>query len=383
MRILYVVNNAAFFCSHRLPIAIAARERGHEVALASGQAGSPKLEAAAIEKLAAAGVAHMATRFSSGRIDVVAEIAGLLELWRIMRVWPPDLVHCASPKGLLYGGIAARLANVPAVILAVSGMGSLFTGVATARTRLLRRVYMTLARFAFGHPNKHLIVQNEDDMAMAIAAGLADPQDITLIPGSGVDLGAYVPLPIAGRDPIVVFPARLLKDKGLLEFVDAAKRLRPLHPAWRFVLAGTADYRNPSSVSEAQVAQWVADGSVEWWGHCDDMPSVFGQASIVCLPSYREGMPKALLEAAAAGCAIVTTDTVGCREAIIPGKTGDMVPVGDSKSLADAIQSLMADHARRARYAIAGRILASERFGLDSVIRTTLDIYGDRFSGKH
>jgi glycosyltransferase involved in cell wall biosynthesis len=374
-RILYVVNNAAFFVSHRLPLALAALRAGSEVALVTGQPGSAEMEAQARSILAAAGLRHEVLAFSGSGLNPLRELLGLWQLIRFMRVWHPAIVHCASPKGLLYGGLAARLAQVPGLVLAVSGMGFIFTDGAGVTRRVLRVVYRAAIRFAFRHPHRKVIVQNEDDLAWVKQAGLAPAGDIVLIPGSGVDLAAYQPEAQALRDDLVLLPARLLQDKGVLEFVQAAARVRELRAGWRFVLVGAADYDNPTAITANQVRQWQQEGHVEWWGHCANMPGVYARASIVCLPSYREGMPKSLLEAAAAGCAVVTTDVVGCREAVIPGVTADLVPARDVPKLVDALLALIDEPHRRERYGRAGRELASERFGLDSVVRRVMQIY--------
>lgn len=381
MRVLYVVNNAAFFVSHRAPIALAARARGHEVALVTGQGGSATLEADAVRSLSEHRIPHQVTSFSSTGINPLVELRGLWRLVREMRRWRPTVVHCASPKGLLYGGIAARVVGARGLVLAVSGMGFLFTGTGRGVRGLLRGAYSILIRWVYSHPNKRVIVQNRDDEGLIVDAGLARRSQMVLIPGSGVPLERYLALPDEPREELVVLPARLLKDKGVVEFVEAAARLRADGITWRFVLAGTADYRNPTAIDEAQILAWQRDGIIDWWGHCPDMLSVYGRAAIVCLPSYREGMPKSLLEAAAAGCAVVTTDTIGCREAVLPGVSGDLVPVCDAAALADALRALIADPQRRRRYGEAGRKLAIERFGLDAVIERTLRIY-DELEGK-
>jgi glycosyltransferase involved in cell wall biosynthesis len=289
----------------------------------------------------------------------------------------PDIVHCASPKGLLYGGLAARFLGVKALVLAVSGMGFAFTtsGSRSVFRVIIAKIYRSLVRFAFGHKNLRVIMQNQDDKASLIDSGMVRSDQISLIPGSGVALESFVSAPIETKSPIVLLPARLLIDKGVIEFVDAARVLRVSAPKWRFILAGAADYYNPSSVSREQIEVWQDEGIVEWLGHVEDIAPWFHQASIVCLPSYREGMPKALLEAAAAGCAVVTTDTTGCREAIIPGETGDLVPVRDSATLTSTLLALMCDRPRRERYGYGGRKLAVERFGIDAVVDETLEIY--------
>jgi glycosyltransferase involved in cell wall biosynthesis len=256
-------------------------------------------------------------------------------------------------------------------------MGFAFTnaGKGSFLRAVIAKVYRSMVGFAFGHKNVRVIVQNQDDRTLLIDSGMVRPDQITLIPGSGVDLKAFACVSIKNKLPMVLLPARMLLDKGVVEFVEAARAVKASAPKWRFVLAGAADYYNPSSVSYEQIEAWQREGIIEWLGHVDDITPLFHQASIVCLPSYREGMPKALLEAAAAGCAVVTTDTPGCREAIIPGETGDLVPVRDSVTLASALLTLIHDRARRERYGYAGQKLAIERFGLDAVVETTLEIY--------
>jgi glycosyltransferase involved in cell wall biosynthesis len=231
-------------------------------------------------------------------------------------------------------------------------------------------------RLAYGHPNKRVIVQNQDDMRAVVHQRLSAEEDIELINGSGVHLPTFLLLDIHHRKPLVVLPARLLKEKGVTVFVDAVRLLRQRGVSWRFALVGTADYANPSSVNEAEIRAWEAEGLVEWWGHRSDIAAVLCQTRIVCLPSfYGEGMPKSLLEAAAAGCAVVTTDSTGCREAVKPGVTGDLVPARNALALADALERLINDPARCLEYGEAGRAMACERFDIDAVVNRTLELY--------
>lgn len=242
--------------------------------------------------------------------------------------------------------------------------------------RVLRSAYSRVVRLAYGHGNRRVIVQNLDDQRTVVGQGFASAMHTVLIPGSGVRLPPYLALDIAHREPLVVLPARLLKEKGVVVFVDAVRLLRQRGVDWRFALVGTADYANPSAVSEAEIREWERDGLVEWWGHRNDMPEVLGKTRIVCLPSfYGEGMPKSLLEAAAAGCAVVTTDATGCREAVLPGVTGDLVPPRDPEALARVLQRLIEDPARCLAYGAAGRELARERFDIDAVVNRTLALY--------
>jgi glycosyltransferase involved in cell wall biosynthesis len=379
-RIVFVVNHAAFFVSHRLPIAVEAQRRGDDVQLMTGQAGSESMEPAAERELARQGIRHARVAFTSAGLNPFVELRGLWQLIRLMRQVRPDLVHCASPKGILYGAIAARLAGVPAMVLAVSGMGFAFT--ATSERSLMRTVvasiYRLLVRAAYAHPNKRVIVQNTDDADQLVRSGLARREELELIPGSGVDLQKLGHTPVDAKEDVVLFAARMIVDKGVLDLIEAARSVRRERPSWRFLLAGTADYRNPANVPREVLESAQREGVVEWLGHVGDMAPLYEKASIVCLPSYyREGLPKTLLEAAACHCAVITTDLTGCREAILPGETGDLVPPRDPQALAQALLRLIDDRPRRLGYGLAGRKLAAQRFGIEAVVNRILDLYGE------
>ena len=376
-RVVYVVNHVAFFVSHRLPLAIGARLACFDACVLTGRAGSAEMERAAVAQLQAAGVIHRRSVFSSSGMNPLLELTGLLQLvWFIFRL-RPDIVHCASPKGVLYGGIAARLCGVRGLVLSISGMGFAYTASAGQNCvrALVRRVYSSLAKFAFHHPNVRVIVQNQDDYQSVVDKGLARRSSLSLIPGSGVDLSLFAGCTSVDKTCMVLLPARMLKDKGVEEFVQAARQIKAGAPGWRFVLAGAAGYNNPSAFKAADLQVWQAEGCVEWLGHVDDMAPLYREAAIVCLPSYREGMPKALLEAAAAGCAVVTTDVTGCREAIEPGVTGDLVPVCNRDALADALLSLIKDQDRRKAYGDKGQERARAMFSITSVVSQTIEIY--------
>jgi glycosyltransferase involved in cell wall biosynthesis len=377
-RILYVVNHAAFFVSHRLPLAISARDRGYDVGLITGQAGSTVMDDLAVRVLEEKRVPHDQVAFRSDGLNPFVEAVGLLQLIRLMKRRRPDLVHCASPKGCLYGGLAARICGVPALVIAVSGVGFALTKDArvSMRRRLSAAVQSLMSRFVFGHPNLRVIVQNRDDLALMSGHQSLSRPRITLIRGSGVALEKFAGSR-GNKEQVVLLPARMLRDKGVEEFVAAAKLAARQVPGWRFLLAGAGDYRNPSAISRDQLNQWNMEGVVEWLGHVDDMLPLYRMAAIVCLPSYREGLPKSLLEAAAAGCAVVTTDVPGCREAVVDGQTGDIVPPRDIEALAGALVRLMQDGGMRQRYAVQGEEYAARSFGIDAVVNSTMEIYRD------
>lgn len=382
--IFYVVNNAAFFVSHRLSIALAAREQGYSIMLVIGQAGSQTMELPALAILDQAGISYERISFTSAGLNPIRELIGLIQLLRLVKKNRPDLMHCISPKGILYGGLVAKIVKTRGLILAVSGKGFAFTegGSLSNLRSFISSIYSIILNFVLMHPNIRVIVQNANDRSDLSNQGILDPKDIILIPGSGVNLEKFIKFKIHKKLPIILFPARMILDKGLGEFIEAAKELKKIMPEWRFILVGAADHKNPTSVSLEFLEQLNAEKITEWIGYVGDMTPYFAQASIVCLPSYREGMPKCLLEGAAAGCAVVTTDAVGCREAILPEITGFLVPVRDSKALKNALQVLMENRELRESFGRAGRNLAINKFSLDLVISKTLSIYGEVLSNE-
>lgn len=365
--LLLVVNVDWFFVSHRLPIALAAKQAGYDVHIATG----------ITDKLAdmlACGLKVHPLPLVRGGVGVLNAIHTILNLLRIVQAVRPDVIHAVTIKPVLLGGLVARVLRVPALVSAVSGLGYVFMAqglIANLRLQLVRRMYT----LALGHKNQTVIFQNPDDLAtLQAATGLAASKT-TLIRGSGVDLWQYASLPMPSGIPVVLFPARLLADKGAFEFVSAAKELKAVGVSARFVMVGLIDSANPTSLKQSQLEEWVADGVVECWGHRSDMPAVLASATLVVLPSYREGLPKVLLEAAACGRPVVTTDVPGCRDAIESGKTGVLVPVRNSTKLAEAIAALLQNPAQCATMGKAGRELAEREFDVQAVANKHLAIY--------
>lgn len=365
-RLLYVVNVDWFFLSHRLPIALAAREAGFDVHVAA----TVELGASAIERH---GFTLHPLNIDRRSANPWQALKLLLSLWRLMRSVEPEVVHLVTIKPVLLGGISARLCGVPRVVAAISGLGFVFTAQGI-RASIRRSLVSALYRLALARSGVCVVFQNGDDKSLLEQhAGIRAGQSVC-IPGSGVDLAAWPVRPIPHGEPVVMMPARLLADKGVIEFVEAAKRLRDRTKA-RFVLVGDVDLGNPTSLSRDQVQTWVTAGVIEWWGHRSDMAEVLAQAHLVVLPSYREGLPKALIEAAACGRAVITTDVPGCRDAIDPGRTGLLVKVRDAESLAETIKSLLSDPVRLRTMGEAGRLWAEKMFDVREVIARHMILY--------
>lgn len=378
-KLLFVVNHATFFASHRLPIAIEAQKKGYQVELVVGRSSSVIADNCAIRKIAKSGVRCHRASFRSGGMNFIVELFGVIQLFFTVLKLRPCIIHCASPKGVLYGGMVAKLTKTPSLVLSISGMGYGFTNnrkkTKSIKRSIARRVFSMLIGIAYSHNNKKIVVQNSDDERIVRLSNHVESSDVCLIRGSGVDLSLYRDVSFSKKEKIVLLPARILKDKGVFEFYMAIKQYNLNKYGWRFILAGSADCDNPSSISEKVIRRWVLEGVVEWLGHVENMTELYLKTSVVCLPSYREGMPKSLLEAAAAGCAVITTDTIGCREAIKPGVSGDLVPVGSAEELAKTIEQLIRDSSKVERYGRNGQMLAKKFFDIDFVIEQTLSIY--------
>jgi glycosyltransferase involved in cell wall biosynthesis len=280
-----------------------------------------------------------------------------------------------TSKPVLYGTPIARHEHVPAVVNAISGMGHVFADDGLL-PRLLRPWVSLGYRFSLRHPRMRIIFQNREHQALFIERGWARRSECVLVPGSGVDTSVFTPPPDRSRDvPNVVFASRMLHTKGLREFVEAARIIRARGVPARFVLVGEPDPDNLASVSRKQLETWAETGLVEWWGRSENMPDVFAQADIACLPSYSEGMPKVLIEAAACGVPLVATDIPGCRDIARNGENGLLVPVKDAVNLAHAIERLLKDRELRERMGRRGRELVVNEFSLDIVVRRMMDEY--------
>ena len=366
-RLLFVVNEAGFFLSHRLVLAEAARSSGYDVHVATPPGDQ-------VERITDRGFPHHPLRLSRRGSRPWSEAASLAALVRLYQRVQPQLVHQVTVKPVLYGSMAARITGVPAIVNAVSGLGYVFIASGTL-ARMRRRAVLAAYHVAFRGRGTRVIFQNEDDRALFVEAGLVPRERTVLIRGSGVDLAAFRPRPEPPGPPVVVLPARMLFDKGVGEFVDAAAALRAEGVVARFVLVGDTDDGNPAAIPADRLRHWQADGRIEWWGHRTDMAGVLSGAHVVCLPSYREGLPKALLEASAAARPIVTTDVPGCRDVVRHGENGWLVPVRDSASLAERLRELILDGGMRVRFGRRGREIAEAEFGVDRVVAATLALY--------
>lgn len=374
-KILIVVNAEWYFYSHRRPLALALRSRGYDVVVAAG------VERGRREAIEAEGFRFIPLELGRRSMNPARELGSFLALRRLYMRERPDVVHHFTIKPVIYGSLAARLASVPAVINTIPGLGWTFHGSGLGR-RLLRRVVEAGYRLALSGRAVQTIFQNGEDRDDFVAKGLVRSDRATVVRGSGVNVTEFQPSPEPPGEPVVVLPSRLLWDKGVGEFVEAARLLRARRSGCRMVLVGGPDAGNPNSVPAETLSRWNEEGAVEWWGLRTDMPDVLARSTLVVLPSYGEGVPKALLEGAASGRPLVATDTRGCREIVHDGFNGLLVPVRDSVALADAVERLLREPETRRSMGIRSRELAVGEFGEARILEETLAVYDRALAGS-
>lgn len=365
--LLFVVNEARFLVSHRLALLEEALRHDMRVSVLCGVDTGEQL-------LRDRGIAVHPLLLSRSHFYPNREWALYRQLKREYRALKPDIAHHVTIKPVIYGTRAALAAKVPAVVNAVPGMGFVFIRRGTfaeARRRLVYELY----RRGLRHPNMRVIFQNNEDLKGFVDNDVVAKEQAVLIRGSGVDLTLYPQADPDPGPPVFLLLGRMLTHKGVVEFVEAARTLGAEHPDWRFQLVGTVDPGNPSSLSTEQLEAWQDAGVVEWLGYQADVPALLKQSHVVVLPSYREGLPKTLLEASAAGRAIVATDVPGCREVVRHGMNGLLVPARDSASLTAAMRRLGCSPAERLRMGRAGRVRAEALYRIEDVVQDTFLIY--------
>lgn len=373
MKVVLFANTDWYLFNFRLSLATALRDQGHEVLLVSPAGNYGR-------RLRELGFDWIIAPMDRRSLNPLKELRLLLWLRRILATEKVDVIHGFTLKCAIYGSLAARslLARAPARVNAVAGMGYVFTS-GDLLARSLRPLVRAMFRIAFRGVSGRLVLQNEDDADFFRASGLADADCVRLIPGSGVDCGRFAPAESGegrvGQRLKVVLPARLLWDKGIREYVDAARQLLKAGRAIDFFLAGEPDPGNPASVPEATISGWEAEGVLRALGHIDDMPSLFRGMDLVVLPSYREGLPKGLIEAGACGLPVVTTDVPGCRDVVTDGREGILVAARSAGELAAAIARMQDEPETRRRYGQALRSKVVKHFDEKIIIAHTIDVY--------
>ncbi len=352
-----------------MPIAEASLAKGFDVVIGYGELGG--IDPALFKQK---GFKTFFIPMQRGRINIFEDLKTFFYIWKFFKRERPDIVHLVTIKPYLYGGIISHLTRVPCLVSAVSGLGTLFVH-KDFKSKLLRLILYPFYRLAFNHVNQKVIVQNKQDAEILVQWGVLKPQKVKLIKGSGVNLKNFKNFDEPNGTLVVTFAARLLRDKGVYEFAEAARLLKQKGVRARFWVAGDLDVKNPTGLNINDLNKLKTAGYVEILGYQKDISALYARSHIVCLPSYLEGLPKTLIEAAAAGRAIVTTDVAGCRDAVIANKTGLLVPAKNSQKLANALQWLLEHPQERIAMGKAARKFAEKEFSIEKVVQNHLNIY--------
>lgn len=365
--VVYLVTEAWYFLAHHLETANEAARRGFRVVVATNIGDR---EAA----LRATGFEVVQIHFRRAGLMPIHEWLTIRAIKALYRRVQPAVVHHIALKPVVLGSIAARWAGVPHVINMITGLGFVFAS-SRPKARALRLMLVPVLRAVFATPRIVVITQNSDDAKTLLNLRVIVPEQLVVVRGLGVDLSRFRYSLSPEGQPVVVLPARLLWDKGVGEFVGAARRLRSLHAQARFVLVGAEDRENPSAVSNSTLQGWQQEGVVEWWGYRADIDAVYRDATIVCLPSYREGLPQSLLEASAVGRPLVATDVPGCREVVRHGINGYLVPARNDEALAEALAALIADPQNARRLGAEGRRIVEQEFTVEHAMAQIFEQY--------
>jgi glycosyltransferase involved in cell wall biosynthesis len=366
-RVLFVVTEDWYFWSHRLGLAQRALNAGYEVTL-STRIGSYRAQIEALD------IRCWPLPFERSLRHPWRDLYCVFALYKLIRKIRPSVVHLVSLKPILLSAVAVVLAPRVQFVHAVTGLGYLFTSKAS-KARGVRSVLLVLLRWLLRRKNSALLVQNKDDLEELRRHRIGEPARTRLIAGSGVDTLAYFPaLALEEATPLVVMPARMLRDKGVFEFIAAAKLVLSAGRVANFALVGGLDPDNPAAITRDEIETLLVPG-IEWWGSRSDMLEVYQRSAMVCLPSHREGLPKVLLEAAACGRALIATDVPGCREICRDQVTGILVSPRDSQRLAVAIIELLSDPARRNQLGMTARKICEEEFSIERIANETLQFY--------
>lgn len=374
MKVLFFANTDWYLYNFRLPLAKFLRQQGFDVVMLSpvGSYG-PALESE--------GFRWIGLDMNRRSLNPARELALIKRISSVYAAEKPDIVHHFTIKCVVYGSLIARWNGIRNRVNAVTGMGYVFSDDGY-KARLLRPVVRNLIKAALGGEGSRLILQNKDDLAAFAAADLASQDGTHVIMGSGVDTTRFSPLSAPGDRKVmrVLLASRILWDKGIREYIEAATLIKAQKLPVELLLAGSPDPGNPGSVPPAQLAKWQESGAVHYLGHVTDMPRLLATIDVAVLPSYREGVPRSLLEAASCGLPIITTDAPGCREVVTHGVNGLLIPPRDSLALATAIRAMYERPSERSRMGRAGRDAVLKDFDERLVFAKTFAVYQDLLS---
>jgi len=370
-KLLFIVNIPDFFISHRLSLALLAQKKGYEVHVATTINKN-------FQKIRNHGFQCHEIYLKRGSLNIFNDLRTLISIYKVLKKLKPDVLHLLTAKCNIYGGLASRIIFIPRVVHAVTGLGYIFVESKHIYKYILKKIVLFLYKISI-KTKSVVIFQNNDNLELFVNNLIIHREQTRLIYGSGVDTDVYFfSEDLIIDDPIILFPSRLLKEKGIMTFIDASRILKG-NKNFRMVVAGDLDYENPSSITKEQIDNWVEQGLIEWNGYVKDMPNLLSLSSVICLPTYYpEGVPKVLIEAASCGRAIISTDMPGCNEIVVHHHNGMLIPIKSAVDLASSIIKLVDDIQLRKNYGVNGRKLVLKKFSSKIVDNATLEVYSEQ-----
>jgi glycosyltransferase involved in cell wall biosynthesis len=365
-KLLIVINTDYALMSHRIDLAINAKKDGFEVHIACGVT---ELK----EKIQGLGFVLHDIKISRSGINIFKELMVFLRILSLLRKLTPSAIHFITIKPIVYGGIASRILRLDGVIFAVSGLGYVFSS-EQLKAKIIQRIIKPIYKYVFNGKNSKVILQNHHDINFMMNSALVHEESIVHIPGAGVSLEEY-PVTLEPKNLNILMASRLLSDKGVFEFIEASNKVMKVFPKAQFTLAGGLDYGNPECISENDLMIILANSNVSYIGYCNNIYNEICNCNIAVLPSYREGLPKFLIEAAASGRASITTFAPGCSDVVDNYITGLLVPIKNSDALSDAIIFLLKNETLRNEMGKKAREKAEKIYSINDVINTHLDLY--------
>lgn len=371
-KIAYIINHLSFFHSHLMPHALKARNAGYKIKVFCGDPVSYHSEKFAKEKLLKEEINYVNCNFSSVSLNPVKDLLAFLKIYRELKIFNPDIVHITTIKAQIFGGIISRIIGVNAIVIFISGMGYLFSNKLNILEKIYRKIFFIIQKIVFNHKKIKIIVENKHDYKYFLNSFSLNKNKIIIIKGSGVDLKKFK-LVDHISNKIILLPARVVFEKGIVEFIKAADLLKKYN--YKFLVAGSMDYDKPSNFSKSYINKLNINRSVKFIGYQKNIYNVLKKTAIVCLPSYREGLPKSLCEAAACGIPIVTTNTVGCTEVVKQNFNGELCGVKDYLSLKNKLEKLILNYKIRKKYGKNSYIFARKNFDVKLIGNQVISIY--------
>jgi len=379
-KIAFVVNNQSFFTSHLLQVALAAKKKGFEIKLFCGVDESI-MGVNSKKILKKNNIKFQIFNFYSASLNIYSEFLSLVNLYYSIKKFNPDIIHCGTHKGVLYGGLISLLTPAKGAIYFISGMGFLFSNTLNKREIIFKQIYLFLKKIIFLKKNKRIVIENKDDINY-YQKNFNLGNQIVHIKGSGVDLKKFKPHKIK-KKKIVVLPSRVLLEKGITEFILAVDLLVKEFRDWKFLVVGSLDYLKKSSYQKKFLDKINKKKNVEFIGYKKDIKKYYDKATIVCLPSYREGLSKTLSEASACGIPVVTSNVTGCKDAILNKKTGLLCKPKSYMSLKHKLSILMKSKYLRKKFGKEAVNFAKKNFDIKFVVKKNLKIYDDLLKKKN